>query len=108
MELTIGHRAVDAKILEEGTYLSEKSGKEFRDLMMEFVLAGPDALGACERYYELSLDAVKFGVLAEDVFWTSTVYVSEWEQVLVTQGGSVSQAKVYKVVWRLREDEDQN
>ena len=105
MELTIGHRAVEAKVIETGTYLSEKSGKELRDLMVEIVLAGPDAF---ERYSELSLDAVKYGVLAEEVFWTSTVYVSEWEQLSVTQGGSVSQAKVFKVVWRLKEDEPQN
>lgn len=98
MELTIGEQKISAKVIEEGTYTSEKSKKELRVLKVEFGIQGVDAL---DRYRELGIDAVRYGVLSEEkVSWTTSEYCSQWQQSPAGHGPNF-----YEAVWILREDE---
>lgn len=97
MELTIGKETVDADVVGRGSRTSEKSGKKLRELKVQFILEGEDAL---DRYKTLELYAAKRGVVSEETLWTSSEYFGAWQQSPPDIGPTF-----YEAVWTLREQE---
>ena len=102
MELTIGKETIDAKVMEEGTYTSDKSQKELRELKVKFGIQGASAF---DQYKQLEIDAVRYGVRSDEAFWIASEYSSQWQQASLRRGSEVSESKFYEAVWILREDE---
>jgi hypothetical protein len=96
MKLSFGNESIDAHVVERGTFKSEKSGKELRELKVQFTLEGEDAL---DRHKALETYATK-GVGFEETLWMGSVYVASWQQTSPEIG-----ATFYNAVWLLREQE---
>jgi hypothetical protein len=102
MELTIGEITIDAKVIGEGTYTSDKSKKELRELTVKFSIEGANAF---DKFRELSIDVVRYGVRSDEAFWIASELSSGWQNTSVARGSQVSESNSYEVVWVLREDE---
>lgn len=97
MKLTIGKETIDAEVLGRGIYKSEESGKELRELKVQFTLEGEDAL---DRHKTLEIYAAKRGVVSEETLWSGSVYLGSWQQSPPSMGPNF-----YEAVWTLREQE---
>jgi hypothetical protein len=103
MELMIGCKIIETKVMGVGTYFPEGSEKELRETYVQFGLEGP---GAFDGYENLKADALRDGVTADGVSWTVEEFLESWGEITEHRGSKlISEAKGYTAVWTLRENE---